>query len=208
MFFRLVNIVWLKKDLRLTDHAPFYFAAAAQQPFVVLYCFEPALQAADSFGLRHWWAAWQSLVDMQHRLATYGLPLYIAHADAITVLAHLHKHQAIRTIWSHQETGIALTYERDQTVAQFCAQNGITWHQYAADGIERGLKIGKAGTNAADKPGAKPPTNPIFNSLFPRPIVCRLPTCRPTLANPRRLSCPTPTRPPSAKQPLGNGYTT
>lgn len=135
-----MNIVWLKKDLRLTDHAPFYFAAAAQQPFVVLYCFEPALQAADSFDLRHWWAAWQSLVDMQHRLATYGLPLYIAYADAITVLAHLHKHQAIRTIWSHQETGIALTYERDQAVAQFCVQNGITWHQYAAEGIERGLK--------------------------------------------------------------------
>lgn len=32
----MINIVWLKRDLRLTDHAPLMAAIRARQPFIML----------------------------------------------------------------------------------------------------------------------------------------------------------------------------
>ncbi|MEZ9417647.1 deoxyribodipyrimidine photo-lyase, partial [Vibrio sp. 10N.286.49.E1] len=38
-----INIVWLKRDLRLTDHAPLRQALSEQHPTVLVYIFEPML---------------------------------------------------------------------------------------------------------------------------------------------------------------------
>lgn len=134
-----MNLVWLKKDLRLSDHPPLYFAIAAQTPFVVLFCFEPLLQTSDTFDVRHWWFMWQSLCEMQRDLAIHGIPLHIIYDDVLPALDSIHRHTAIETIFSHQETGIAITYKRDKAVRQFCTERNITWHEFQNGSIERGL---------------------------------------------------------------------
>ena len=41
-----INVVWLKRDLRLNDHACLAAAEAEGIPYLALYCFEPAMLKA------------------------------------------------------------------------------------------------------------------------------------------------------------------
>ena len=41
-----INIVWFKRDLRVSDHAPLRTAALDKRPLLCVYLFEPSLMAA------------------------------------------------------------------------------------------------------------------------------------------------------------------
>ncbi|MFT6206586.1 MAG: deoxyribodipyrimidine photo-lyase, partial [Colwellia sp.] len=54
-----VNIVWLKRDLRLSDHQP--LSESTQSGLtLVYYVFEPLLIADPHYDERHWRFIWQS----------------------------------------------------------------------------------------------------------------------------------------------------
>jgi deoxyribodipyrimidine photo-lyase len=38
-----VNVVWLKRDLRTTDHQPLQMAESDELPYLVIFLFEPGL---------------------------------------------------------------------------------------------------------------------------------------------------------------------
>ncbi|MFM7851203.1 MAG: deoxyribodipyrimidine photo-lyase/cryptochrome family protein, partial [Flammeovirgaceae bacterium] len=44
-----------------------------------------------------------------------------------------------KTIFSHQETGNAITYQRDKDVAAFCSRHQIEWKEYPTNGVVRRL---------------------------------------------------------------------
>ncbi|MEM9302338.1 MAG: deoxyribodipyrimidine photo-lyase, partial [Pseudomonadota bacterium] len=46
------SVVWLKRDLRLLDHAPLA-AAAADEETVVLFIYEPEILASPEFETSH-----------------------------------------------------------------------------------------------------------------------------------------------------------
>jgi deoxyribodipyrimidine photo-lyase len=134
-----INVVWLKRDLRLQDHAPLCAALTDGTPALLLYCFEPGwMQGADS-DVRHWRFVRQSLDDLQRQLADLPLALHVLHGDAAEVLADLHAIFSIKNIFSHAETGNAWTYMRDLRVAFFCKKKGITWHESPTNGVVRRL---------------------------------------------------------------------
>ncbi len=136
-----LNIVWLKKDLRLSDHAP--FAAALQDqsaPFIALHCFEPSVQNSPSWDARHWWFTYHSLVDMRPRLAENGIALYHFHQELIPLLEQLQQCYCIQHIYSHEETGIGITYERDKALKVWCEEQHVQWTEFACNGVERGRK--------------------------------------------------------------------
>lgn len=135
-----LNIVWLKKDLRLTDHAPLHHAIAANQPFLILFCFEPCVQQSTTWSPRHWWFIHQALLNLQQELANHACSLYICPHEFLDTLTILMETYSISTIFSHEETGIAVTYERDQQVQQFCAEQDIDWQEFPQNGIIRALQ--------------------------------------------------------------------
>lgn len=49
-----IAVVWLKRDLRLSDHQPLADAVASGLPVLLLYCFEPMLLADPHYSARHW----------------------------------------------------------------------------------------------------------------------------------------------------------
>lgn len=49
-----INLVWLKRDLRLTDHAPLQAALTSGRPTLLLYLFEPMLLGDAHYSERHW----------------------------------------------------------------------------------------------------------------------------------------------------------
>ncbi|MFA0071910.1 deoxyribodipyrimidine photo-lyase, partial [Vibrio breoganii] len=78
-----INIVWLKRDLRLTDHAPLRQALSEQHPTVLVYIFEPMLLNEPHYSERHWRFVWQSLQSMNQSLSDHGHQVSILHGSAI-----------------------------------------------------------------------------------------------------------------------------
>ncbi|MEO1518535.1 MAG: FAD-binding domain-containing protein [Bacteroidota bacterium] len=132
--------MWFKRDLRLSDHPPLEEAARSEWPLLLCYFFEPSLMADPHTDIRHWRFVYQSLQDMQDRLAKHRARLHLFHSEVRPALALLQEHYDIKGIFSHQETGIKLTFDRDLAVKEFCKQHGIPWTEHLQDGVRRGAK--------------------------------------------------------------------
>jgi len=135
-----IVIVWFKRDLRFTDHEPLYYAQKQNLPVLLVYCFEPSVMNYDDSDVRHWRFVHQSLVEMQYKLADLNSQVYVFHDEVKTVFEKLSEHYHVQKIFSHQETGNKVTYDRDLLIQQFCFENSIDWSEYQQNGVVRKLK--------------------------------------------------------------------
>ena len=63
-----VDVVWFKRDLRITDHEPLNHAHLSGRPLILLYTFEPSVMAASDFGSNHLAFINESLAHLNHAL--------------------------------------------------------------------------------------------------------------------------------------------
>lgn len=66
--------------------------------------------------------------------------IWVFTGVVVDVLAALQQQVRIDTIFSHEETGIQVTYDRDKAVAQFCREQSINWREFQCNGVIRRLK--------------------------------------------------------------------
>jgi deoxyribodipyrimidine photo-lyase len=137
-----VTVVWLKRDLRLADHAPLH-AASRSGPVVVLYVYEPGLWARPEHDPCHLDFCNQSLADLDRSLRAIGGRVTFRTGRILDVLDQLQRDLrplgGIRRILSHQETGIGWTFGRDRAVIDWCADEGVDWMEAGQDGVGRRL---------------------------------------------------------------------
>ena len=138
-----INIVWFKRDLRLSDHKPLQLAIESGLPIVLLYVFEPSLMNYGDSSDRHWRFIYQSLQQMQKVLEKYNAVINIIHSEAINAFQKINEHFSVSYIFSHEETGNQLSFERDKQIKQFCKAYHIQWLESPTNGIIRGLKTRK-----------------------------------------------------------------
>ena len=143
-----MNVVWFKRDLRLADHAPLAAAIERGEPLLLLYIVEPTLLGDPHYRGRHWHFIAQSLQAMNDELAMLGAQIQVLEGEPVSLLNRLHQSQPICHLYSHEETGLGVTFERDRQVAAFCAAQGIAWHEYQTNGIQRG-RCDRRGWNGA-----------------------------------------------------------
>lgn len=134
------HIVWFKRDLRLSDHAPLAAAIETGLPVLLCYFYEPSLLQAPQTAQRHWQFVQQSLLDMQQQLSQYQAELYVFHCEVISGLDLLKTAFEIKGIYAHMEIGIAKTFERDKNVKKWCRKYDVAYQEYKQDGVIRGLK--------------------------------------------------------------------
>ena len=80
-----VNLVWLKRDLRLSDHQP--LASAVDSGLTLLYyVFEPCLVNDPHYDLRHWRFVWQSIQNLNQQLSAFNTQVYVFFGDAEAAL--------------------------------------------------------------------------------------------------------------------------
>ncbi|MGD1925964.1 MAG: FAD-binding domain-containing protein [Paracoccaceae bacterium] len=131
-----LQIVWFKRDLRTTDNRA--LARAAQAGTVLpLFVVEPALWSQPDMSARHWAFASECLAELREGLGSLGQPLAIRIGDVVETLDQLHTTLGIAGLWSHEETGNALTFARDLRVADWCRANCIPWHEDRLSGVIR-----------------------------------------------------------------------
>ncbi|WP_439554659.1 deoxyribodipyrimidine photo-lyase/cryptochrome family protein [Flavobacterium macrobrachii] len=137
---KTINIVWFKRDLRFTDHEPLYLAKNEEIPVLLIYFFEPSVMNYEDSDARHWRFIHQSLQEMQTRLKTIGTEIYFFHNEVQFVFEELVKIFDIKTVFSHQEIGNKITFDRDIAMQNFFDYYKIQWKQSQMHGVIRKLK--------------------------------------------------------------------
>ncbi len=140
---KTINIVWFKRDLRFTDHEPLYHAQQDGIPILLVYFFEPTVMRYHDSDVRHWRFIYESLRDMQSKLDTIAARIYFFHSEVKTVMANLFEIYDVKTIFSHQEIGNKITFDRDVEMKLYFDQNDVDWREFQMHGVIRKLKSRK-----------------------------------------------------------------
>ena len=155
-----VQVVWFKRDLRVLDHAPLA-RASRRGECVCLYAYEPELFESTEFDPSHLVFINQALAELDRSLGALGGRLTVRVGRMPDVLDELNRTLGVEGIWSHQETGGAITYARDRRVARWARARGISWVEVPQDGVVRRLRSrdGWAGLwlDAMGRPEVAPP---------------------------------------------------
>ena len=128
-------LVWLKRDLRLADHAPLRAAQRFRQALAV-FIVEPAWLASPECDASHVAFALDCVEDLRQQ----GLPVLVRFGQAVAVLQALRAEHGVTHLLSHEETGPGWTWERDKAVAAWCRAQGVRWSEFAQTGVVRRLR--------------------------------------------------------------------
>ena len=131
-----MNIVWLKRDLRIQDHGPI-FTAASTEKIVVIYVFEPNRMAEPDYGANHHAFIVDSLLELQESLKSLNISLVYFVGEVVDVLAELTTVHKSLTLHSHIEIGGGWTYKRDKQVKKWCKVHQVTWIEYPIFEVQR-----------------------------------------------------------------------
>jgi deoxyribodipyrimidine photo-lyase len=136
-----MNLVWLKRDLRIYDHKPLKEAIEDGKPVMIFYLFEDKLLNDPHYSVRHWRFIRDSLDEVKAELKKRNVPFFVGRGEIVDFLNDFHRSYKIHQLFSYQETGIRLTYDRDKRIMAFCKKNAIAWKEYQSNGVIRGLKV-------------------------------------------------------------------
>lgn len=134
-----INLVWLKRDLRLQGHEPLFEAEEKGLPYLIFYVFEPSLMAHADTSLRHLQFVYHSIIALNETLSAYGRKVLMFQAEADEVLHYFNNHYKVQKLFSYQESGIQLTWDRDKRIKKLINATGIGWREFQRDGVQRGI---------------------------------------------------------------------
>ncbi|OIP24500.1 MAG: deoxyribodipyrimidine photolyase [Comamonadaceae bacterium CG2_30_60_41] len=132
------SVVWFKRDLRLHDHAALT-QAASHGPLLCLYVIEPSLWAQPDAARQHYEFILESLRELARALKSLGGRLHVRSGEVPEVLAQLHALTPFDRLFSHEETGNAITFARDKAVARWCQAQSVVWQEFPQFGVVRRL---------------------------------------------------------------------
>jgi deoxyribodipyrimidine photo-lyase len=134
-----INVVWFKRDLRVTDHAPL-MRACANGAVLPIYLYEPHLLQQPDVSAQHVAFINECLQTLRRDLNELGLRLVTRVGEAMDVFTEIKQRCGQFTLWSHEETGNGASYVRDKRVAVWCNANSVAWNEAPNAGVVRRLK--------------------------------------------------------------------
>ncbi|WP_299017413.1 FAD-binding domain-containing protein [uncultured Polaribacter sp.] len=134
-----IHVVWLKRDLRLQDNEAIYNALKKDKRVLFIYIFENSLLKDPHYDKRHWDFIKQSIVDLNTDLKKYNSKVLCVQTEVVSAFNQLFNQYQVHTVFSHQETGLLITFNRDKEFARYCRNNSIKWTENNNNGVLRGL---------------------------------------------------------------------
>ena len=135
-----INIFWFKRDLRLLDNEPLNNAVSQKEKLLLIYCFEPSLKKNKHYSTKHWNFIKESINDLNIFLKNIDTHIHTYNKEITDVLKEIQEKFIVKKIFSHNETGLNVTFERDILLKEFCQNNSIQWEEEINNGVFRGLK--------------------------------------------------------------------
>ena len=92
------------------------------------------------YSTRHWNFIKESINDLNSYLKKFDTHIHTYNKEIIDVLKEIQNKFLVKKIFSHNETGLNVTFERDILLKAYCHANSIEWIQEINNGVFRGLK--------------------------------------------------------------------
>jgi deoxyribodipyrimidine photo-lyase len=133
-------VVWFKRDLRWTDHAPLTWATRRGR-VLPLWVYEPEQWQQPDAAAQHLAFANECLRDLDAWLVSKGTgtALLRLHSDIIDALTRIRAQLGAFTLVSYEETGNLWSYARDKAVKRWCDANGVVWREFPNNAVVRRL---------------------------------------------------------------------
>ena len=134
--------VWLKRDLRVSDHAALATAVSRAQGGAVFatFLYEPEIDAQPEWSSRHTGFQHECLMAVADSLARLGIRLITRHGEAVAMLEELRREAGFRLLVAHEETGTGVTYARDRRVRKWAREAGVEFVEVPQTGVVRRLR--------------------------------------------------------------------
>ena len=135
-----ISILWFKKDLRIIDYIPFH--EASKYGYVLpLYIYEPEILDSEDYDPRHHQFINDSLYSLNRDFKRLGGYIHIVYGSAVEVFQNLStKLFGNIKIYSHEETGNWISYQRDIQIKNWSKKAGIDWFEFSQYGVQRPIK--------------------------------------------------------------------
>ena len=134
-----IHVVWFKRDLRLQDNEAIFNALEANKRVLFLYVFENSLLEDPHYDERHWGFIKQSILDLNSDLEKYNTKVLCVQTEVVNAFNQIFNTYKINTVFSHQETGLLITYNRDKEFIRYCRNNSVNWVENNNNAVLRGL---------------------------------------------------------------------
>ena len=135
-----ISVFWFRRDLRLEDNIALHKALSSGSKVLLCYLFEPMMLSDLHYSQRHWDFVLKSLNYINKQLQAKNTRVLIAQEDIFSFLEKLALHFEIKTLFTNNETGLKLTYQRDLQLERFCKLKDISWQTFNHNGVFRALK--------------------------------------------------------------------
>jgi deoxyribodipyrimidine photo-lyase len=135
-----IQIIWFKRDLRISDHKPIYQAFKSKIPSLPIYIVEPDYWQQPFASRRHWHFIHDSLIELRQDLKKLGQGLIVRVGPVVDIFNYFSENYCVKTIFAHEETGNQWTFDRDIQVRKWCRNNNILLSESPTNGVVRGLK--------------------------------------------------------------------
>lgn len=135
-----IVVVWFKRDLRIEDNEAIFNALNSGKQVLLIYLFEDILLKDAHYSSRHWQFVKESLIDMNQLLKTFETKILVIKSNIENCIDFLRKKYNVHGVFSHQETGLKVTYDRDKSFKKYSKNHQIIWHENVNNGVFRGLK--------------------------------------------------------------------
>ena len=133
--------VWLKRDLRVADHAALSEAVARGRGGAVfaVFLYEPEVLVQPEWDPSHTEFQRECLSDLEPALRRVGIRLVTRRGEAVAMLEQLRVETGFHLLVAHEETGTGVTYARDRRVRQWARDAGVEFVERPQTGVVRRL---------------------------------------------------------------------
>ncbi len=133
--------VWLKRDLRVDDHAALVAAVDRARGGAV---FAALIYVQEVLGQPEWDASHtafqeECLRDLEPALGRLGIRLVTRRGEAVAMLEQLRIETSYTLLVAHEETGTGVTYARDRRVRRWSRETGVEFLELPQTGVVRRL---------------------------------------------------------------------
>lgn len=132
--------MWFKRDLRLHDNYALARALQSGLPVIPLYVFDKDVLKGEDVDVRHTRFIYESLTDINNQLSLFQKRVHFCYGKSIDVFKWIMAKYTVAAVYSHQETGNAITFTRDREMAKLFHGEQLSWIEEKQLPIKRRLK--------------------------------------------------------------------
>jgi deoxyribodipyrimidine photo-lyase len=128
----------MKRDFRITDNECLFEAAQHADMVLPFFCWEHDVINEGDYSSFHLQAQWEGLSGICQSLRSRGIESRVVSGEIVEQLDLLFQLFPFDVLYSHQETGNLVTFQRDQNVQKWCRERDVKWAEMNPSSVMRG----------------------------------------------------------------------